>query len=339
MVTHNGDSHIKGCLESLDADRLRGLEILVVDNASSDTTVAKVRTHGPDVRLVTLDENQGYGRAANLGVGQSNREYVFVLNQDTRTRPGAIEHLVNTLDDRSSAGFVTPKILVLEDPKRINTCGSAVHFTGIATCRGFDRPAASLNKPGSVAAFSGAAFLARRSAFDDLGGFDESFFMYYEDTDLSIRAILVGFEILYDPDAEILHSFEPSFSPEKIFLLERNRYASLFKSLRLRTLTLIFPALVLTELAIWAYCVTRGISTIRQKRQSWSWLLAHAEEINAARSQVQELRQSDDIEFLRNLQPVLDLRELSSPLVEMGVNVLNPLYRLWFRTVLNLVRW
>lgn len=339
MVTHNGDSHIEGCLESLDADRLRGLEILVVDNASSDTTVEKVRTHGPPVQLLTLDENHGYGHAANLGVRRSKREYVLMLNQDTHTRPGAIEHLVNTLDDRPSAGFVTPKILVLENPDRINTCGNAVHFTGIATCAGFDRPAASLNKPGRVAAFSGAAFLARRSTFDDLAGFDESFFMYYEDTDLSIRAILAGIEILYDPEAEVLHSFEPSFSPEKIFLLERNRYASLFKSLRLRTLTLICPALLITELAIWAYCVTRGIATVHRKRQSWTWLFARAGEINAARRQVQELRQRDDIELLRKMQPGLDLRELNSPLAEMGVNVLNPLYRLWFLIALKLVRW
>ncbi|MCY3800668.1 MAG: glycosyltransferase family 2 protein [Chloroflexi bacterium] len=339
IVTHDGADEIQECLECLVGNGAGSPHVVVVDNASSDGTPELVKSGSPAVELIVLPENYGYGFGANIGSERSSREFIAFLNQDARASPSWLEASIAALEENPSAAFVTPKILIRQNPARINTCGNTIHVTGITTCRGYDQSAVSFAQREFVIGMSGAALVGRKSAFRRLGGFDESFFMYYEDTDLSLRGALAGFKCLYEPEAVVTHSFEPSFSAQKLYVLERNRYASLFKVLRVPTLLLLGPVLVLAELAVWGYCVSRGPGLVASKFKAWIWLAGHVREISNARHAVQELRKAGDRELLAGMTGSLDLSELGSPLATICVRPLNLLFRMWRALVRVVVFW
>ena len=214
-----------------------------------------------------------------MALGTSTREYIVVLNQDVISTPGWIERLVAALDKDSTAGLATPRILLRADPTRVNACGTDVHYSGVTTCRGYGSKAAEWAGTHRVTAISGAAFIIRRSLAERLGGFDPLFFMYVEDADLSLRAALHGVSSLCVPDAAVLHDFEPTFSQRKIFWLECNRVLLLIRSLHVRTLLLLSPALALVEVLVLGYVATRGPDAVAAKVRAYRWLVSSAREI------------------------------------------------------------
>ena len=191
IVTYNAERWIGACLESLVASGMALASVTVVDNASGDGTIDCIRDTFPEVRIICLERNVGYGAAANVALGTSTREYIVVLNQDVISTPGWIERLVAALDKDSTAGLATPRILLRADPTRVNACGTDVHYSGVTTCRGYG----SGRGVGWHAPRNGdlrgrvhhPAVLGRAAQ-----GFDPLFFMYVEDADLSLRAALHG---------------------------------------------------------------------------------------------------------------------------------------------------
>lgn len=330
VVAFNGHDDILPCLRSLiPAGTTR--DVVVVDNGSTDGTTALVQRHFPGVRLLVMDANLGYGGATNAGIAASDADYIVVLNQDVVCLPGCIDRLVAALHRDPGAAMATPKILLKDRPGRINTCGNQVHYTGLTTCRGYGLPADALSTSETVAAVSGALFAIRRSAFVLLGGFDPRFFMYLEDTDLSVRALLAGYRCLYVPEAEVLHDFSPSFTPGKLFWLERNRIMLLMKLYRWRTLALLAPALLLTEGAVWAYTLLRGPRCMAAKVRAWWWIARHIRPILHARRRAQSARTVGDDVVLGRCAAHLDLGELSPAMGAAAQLLVNPFYRGWHR--------
>src|SRR6266536_829632 len=242
VVTYNGQDHVQACLGSLASAATPAPEVIVVDNGSTDVTADLVRRHFPSARLLQQHENLGYGGASNLGARFVDTDYIAVLNQDVISTPGCLERLVAALDADPTAALATPMVLLKDDPHRVNACGNAPHYTGITVCRGYNLPARRFTRQEEVAAISGAAFVIRRHVFDPLGGFLPLFFLYLEDTDLSLRAALAGHRCLLVPRATVLHQFTPQFSAAKLGWLERHRHAMLLKLFRWRTLGIIAPA-------------------------------------------------------------------------------------------------
>src|SRR5262249_22813624 len=178
----------------------------------TDDTVERVSREFPDVEVQRVDHNRGYGYAVNLAGHRAHTDYLAVVNQDAVGTPGWIESLVDALDQDVSAAAANPKILLRTDPRRLNTCANAPNYTGITLCRGYNQPATHFVRTEVVGAISGAAFVVRRDAFLRIGGFDPAFFLYLEDTDLSLRLALAGYHCRYVPDASVLHEFTPSFT-------------------------------------------------------------------------------------------------------------------------------
>src|SRR5262245_14856416 len=144
-------------------------------------------------------------------------------------------------------GMVTSKILMADDPDTINTCGNSVHLTGITLCRGLGEPRESMSRMENVSAASGAALAMGKDLFEEIGGFDEDMFLYMEDTDLSLRVRIAGYECLHVPSSIVLHSYLLKLTPMKVFYQERNRYLMLLKNLRWPTLFALLPALSCAE--------------------------------------------------------------------------------------------
>lgn len=301
VVSTNERHRLERLLPTLTAGLDGRTEILVVDHASTDGTAAFVRERFPQARVVEAGRNLGYAGGNNLGAAHARGEYLAVLNPDTEVDSGWLEPLLAALAADPHVGLVTAQVRMLRQPDRLNTCGNEVQFTGMAWCRGLGLPVEQAPPSGPVPAVSGCAFLIRRQLFLALGGFDEDYFMYLEDTDLSLRARLAGYDCRYVAESRIWHDYALKLTPRKYFHLERNRLLTLLKLLSARSLALLVPALLLTEAVAWGYAALRGPAYLAAKGRSWWWLLRHHRAVLAKRRAAQRLRRVGDGELWRVL--------------------------------------
>jgi hypothetical protein len=231
------------CLDSLAAQDAE-IELLVVDNGSTDGTVAYLEREG--VAHVALPANIGFAAAMNLGASRVSADAILALNADTALEPGSIGLLLDALEADPALGGVQPRILQLEggegtpgDPTgaRLYSAGQALTADGRAIELGAGE-AQPVRLPGVHEIFGvcGAACLLRRELFTELGGYDESYFAFYEDVDLNVRAQIAGWGFAYVPEAVVWHvgnaSWEAGFSrpnAENARLVARNRFATQVK--------------------------------------------------------------------------------------------------------------
>lgn len=285
IVTYNSAAHIVDCLDALlGSNSDIPLEVIVYDNASSDGTQALVRNRFPGVKLVEGPANSGFAAACNHCAELAQGEYLAFLNPDTIVEPGWLSALIAVLESDPAAGAATPQLTFADRPAVVNACGNEVHFSGITYCREFGAPV-SERGPVEVGAISGAAFVIRKRLFEDLGGFEPTFFLYYEDADLSLRIRCAGLRCVAVYASRVRHAYQPSFNSAKIFYLERNRYLTLFSLLAWPVLVLMLPSLALMELVSWVYCLRKGRLAIAAKARSWQDLYRKRRWIAARRRQ------------------------------------------------------
>jgi GT2 family glycosyltransferase len=335
IVNYNGLHFLKQCLNSLLKSNEGDTEIIVVDNASQDGSIEMINKYFPQVSLICLPENVGFGAGNNVGAREAHGEYLAFLNPDTVVEPGWLKGLIVPLEKNPLVGMTTSKILLMDKPDLINTCGNDVHISGLTLCRGLGAPASAYNQPADVNAISGAAFAIRRELFDKLGGFDPGFFLYMEDTDLSLRARLAGFKIVFTPDSVIYHDYALRFGTNKIYYQERNRYRMLFKCFNWRTLFALIPVLLIAEFATWGFILIQEPRNWRNKLRSYTWVFKHFNQIWISREQAQSLRTISDREVLPSLRTTLDFDQVGKGVaVRAARKLINPL----FNVIGNLIK-
>jgi N-acetylglucosaminyl-diphospho-decaprenol L-rhamnosyltransferase len=220
IVSYESRALLERCLAALAADggRAAGIEVIVVDQASRDGTAAWLAAEHPEVRLVALPENVGFGAGNNRGAEAATGRWLLLLNSDGFVRPGAIDELVRFAESRPSAGVVGPR-LHWPDGRLQRSCRRFPTVFRIATeylylrklaprsrlLNGFYYGDFDHDEPRRVDWLTGACLLVRRELFERLGGFDEAFFLYSEEVDLLYRAARLGGETWYDPAAEVVH--------------------------------------------------------------------------------------------------------------------------------------
>ena len=193
-------------------------ETLVVDNASGDSIGRQLQEQAPSARVVAEMENRGYGAACNRGARETNREFLLFVNSDAVVEPGSVDALVAALDSDTRAaavgprlanpdGTLQPSILRLPTLWRIFCESSGLAFLagGRSPFRGHSATREDHSTAHAVESVKGAAMLVRRSAFEHVGGFDESFFLYAEESDLATRLRQAGWRILFEPSACVVH--------------------------------------------------------------------------------------------------------------------------------------
>jgi GT2 family glycosyltransferase len=239
----NTASYLERCLTALADQTGVSVETIVVDNGSRDTSVELLNRM--EVHHVALDSNVGFAKAVNLGVATTSAPYVLVLNADCFLGRDCIRLLVTELASDEHLGGVQPCILQEEGTRdrrgRIYSAGQCLTRNGRAFERGWGEPdARRYEDRREVFGVSGAVCLLRRELFTDLGGYDETYFAFYEDVDLNARARLAGWRFSYLPEARAVHvghaawRQEPRAQRFNVELTVRNRLATAVKVLPLR---------------------------------------------------------------------------------------------------------
>jgi GT2 family glycosyltransferase len=329
VLTYNAREFVDQCLSALLAQSFPDFETIVVDNASPDATADHVRDRFPEVQLVVSPTNGGYGAGNNLGAAHAHGEILVFLNPDAIPNPDWLANLVGAMR-KHGRQFATSKIVLQSDPTRLNSGGNQVHYLGLSFCRGLNAPASRYSEPELVSGASGAACAITRDLFTRIGGFDPTFFLYHDDVDLSLRALLAGERCLYVPTAVVAHNYGLSVPPVKWGWVEGHRYAVLLKVFNVRTLLVLAPALVAVDVMTFAYLATRGPAFLAAKAFSYRWLLQHTRSIAAARRRAQRTRRFTDRQMLSGLVSSIPYEQLcSASLARVASACIDPWFRLY----------
>ena len=246
------------------------------------------RHPSPIVRTLHPGANLGYVGAANLAAGEARGEWLFFLNPDAVAANDCLERLLEAVNGPDIA-LVGAQVLLPDG--RINAGENPINIAGISWSGGYGRPREH-GPARDTAAVSGAALLARREAFLDIGGLCPFFFLYVDDTDLAWRMRLGGQRVRYCPEAVVVHDYEFDKGAHKWFYLERNRTWALLGNLEFRTLALLAPVLLGTEAVILVRAAREG--WLREKLRAWAAVLARPRALLAWRRAVQATRRVPD---------------------------------------------
>ncbi len=261
IVNYNGRALLGDCLDSLGAQTMKDFEVILVDNNSADDSVTFVQERYPGVTIVRNRANLGYGGGNNAGIRISRGNYAVFLNNDTEVDARWLEQLVKPAEKDPAVGMCASKILNYYDRGQLDNTGLLMYRDGIARGRGrLERDVGQYDREEEIFFPSGCACLYRREIFEQLGEFDEDFFLYVDDVDMGLRARLGGWTCIYAPTAIVYHKYSATteaYSPLKALLVERNRIWVMLKCFPWpMVLTSLFHTLL--RYALQGYGMVRG---------------------------------------------------------------------------------
>ena len=334
IVNWNGKEILAECLQSLMSQDYADLEIWVSDNGSEDGSQTMVRELYPSVRLLENGENLGFGSAVNRVLEKAEGHYFLFLNNDLELAPDCVVQLVDLLESDPHIGAAIPKILYHPDKQKpslnnsavINSFGVLINYTGIA-CPNLvdqqDRDGLTLTETAC-----GGIFMFRREVYEQVGGFDEDLFLYHEDHDLSWKIRLGGWKLMVTPKSVCYHHYSFNKGVKKFYRSEKNRLHILFKNLESKTLLLIFPALIVVELAQIVHALVHGWFGLKIK--SYIEILGQFPQIARKRRQIRSFRKVNDKEISRLYLGTIAVSGMRNPLMDY---ILSPLLNFYWKLI------
>lgn len=281
-INYNGLEHTLAMLESLRAATYPSIEVIVVDNASSEDPAA-IELLYPEVILLRNPENEGFAGGNNRGMELANGAYFLLLNNDTDVAPGFLEPLVYRAlaDDR--AGIICPKLLYYDDPGIIQFAGYGPisHVTGRGHGIGFNEPdQGQHDKAMKTHRVHGAAMFIPRRVVEQVGLMAELYFLYYEEMDYCERVRSAGYDLWYEPASVVLHKESMSVGRQsvlKTYYMSRNRLLYLRRNVPYptRLLTYVYYAIVAVPANLLRYVLKGEWKHLWAYTRGLWWNLSH----------------------------------------------------------------
>jgi GT2 family glycosyltransferase len=261
VVNYNGQAWLERCLGAAIAQLQSDDELVLVDNGSNDGSVAWVERTFPQVRIVALPHNVGFAAGNNAGVRACDGEYVALLNNDAAPCPGWLNALRRMLDTTPDVALATSLIVYMHSIDTVDSAGDGLTRWGGGFKHDHGKRVSPEYASRDVFGACGAACMIRRSVFEAIGGFDETFFAVYEDVDLSYRVQLAGHRVVFVPEAVVHHAGSATLgqlSDIAIFHGQRNLEWMYWKNTPWPLLVLTAPGHVVYVLAAALYFAVRG---------------------------------------------------------------------------------
>jgi len=292
VVNYNRRELLRACLLGLAAQTYTDLEVIVVDNGSTDGSPEQIARAFPQIRLIALERNTGFCEGNNRGIAVARGEFIALLNNDAVPEPRWLEELIRAADAHPECGFFASRVLRQDHPDLLDSAGDGLTLAGTTYRRGHLQLAARYVRAEEIFGASGAAAFYRRALLDAIGVFDEDFFAVYEDADLSLRAQLAGHKCRYVPTATVHHKGAGTigrFTEFYVYQTQRNVEYFFLKNLPAQLIFLLFPFHLLYNslgLIFFTLIARRGATFLRAKRDA----LRNTRQILAKRRIVQAQR-------------------------------------------------
>jgi GT2 family glycosyltransferase len=306
MINYNGEAYLRDSLPA--AFRQAGLfeEMILVDNGSTDGSVALVERDFPAFRIVQLGENRGACGARNAGIREARTDLLLFLDNDVMLQDGCAERLIQALEAYPEAIIAAPSVMYLTAPDIVQYCGADNHYLGLMIPHHENTPLAQVDphirRTDSVVT---ACFLVDRTRLVDPEPFDELYFIYMDDHDFGIRQRGLGHDILAVPEAHVLHGEGQAglslrklgkYTSRRVFLLIRNRWLFLLKHYKWKSLALLSPILFVYECAQLVIVIKKG--WLREWARALGWIVRQFPTVLAKRRIVQSTRRLPDRSFI-----------------------------------------
>ncbi len=293
IITWNKLQLLKECLKSLKKQSFKPIQIIVVDNGSTDGTLEFLHHQYSQIKIISFQKNLGFSKAANEGIKASGTEYLILLNNDTVVDKDFIKYLVVALDKHKDSCGVTARIINFFDKNILASAGDAMNDTGQAFSRGLGDNINNWNKSDEVFLITGGASIFRKKSFRKIGYFDEDYFFSGEDSDWCFRAQLAGYKFWYEPKALVSHHHKATsknlskrinyfhFRNMTITIMKNFPWGLFFKKWRFITIPLIHLNTII-------YLTFKGY--LKEALLADFWIISHLAQIIKKRRLIQSNR-------------------------------------------------
>lgn len=265
IPNYNGRRYLKACINSIYSDIKildEQIELIIIDNASTDSTYEWITQQYPSIFFKQLEYNYGFSRAVNEGIRLAQGEYILLLNNDTEIQAGFLEALLGVIQTDKSIFAVCSQMIQYHHQTLIDDAGDEYNLLGWAYKRGDGQAVDTYNKVERVFSACAGAAIYRKSVFEEIGYFDENFFAYMEDVDISYRALIHGYKNMYCPEAKVLHigsaTSGSKYNAFKVRLAARNNIYVPYKNMPLLQLIINMPFLLIGYLIKYIFFVKKG---------------------------------------------------------------------------------
>ncbi len=334
IVGYNSQVYLKDCFDSLHNSDYQQFDIIFVDNNSSDQTVKIIEEKYPKTILIKNKGNFGFAKSNNIGFNYALKhkyDYLFILNPDTIVDSRCLSQLIEAAKTKPQT--VLQPLILLHDGKKtnlINTNGNVLNYLGISFVGDYKKPQSKAQAK-KITIGSGAALFLPREIIEKVGGFDEDFFMYHEDVDLSWRIHKAGFNIEALTDAIVWHKYSFSRNNLKLYYFERNRLLFLFKNFSLKYLILISPAFLLNELSVLVVALAQG--WLLAKIKSYGSVIALSHKNYQKRKAVNLITRRDDHQLKALITSELNFAEINLPLKNVYEGIIRVYWAIIYRLI------
>jgi GT2 family glycosyltransferase len=309
LLTYNSMVHIKTCLDSIRKLHYPNVEVILVDNASSDGSADYVEHNYSSVKVIRNKENMGFAYGNNLGATVASGRYILFLNIDTEATPYSVNNLVQIAESDNTIGICGCKLLFFNRRDLLQSAGGRYSLLGIPWDRGtYEKDQGQFDKIEEVSFVCGAALLIRKNLISQIGSFDSVFFAYNEDVDLCLRSWVCGFRVMYVPSAIVYHKLQWNsdrrFNPRFVFHQHKNTLLILVKNFKMQTIIKWLP-LSLSYETFWfvSFVARQQVSSAWAIVRSLGWIMRNSSYIIRERQRIMHKR----------LKPVSNLKKYCSP--------------------------
>lgn len=248
IPNYSGKNFLKDCFDSLQNQNY-SFKVIIVDNGSHDGSVEYIKEYFPEFTLIENEDNLGFSRAVNQGIKASETDYVFLLNNDVELEADCVSNLITCIGEDEDIFAVSSKMVQHQDRDRLDDAGDEYTIFGWTKKAGENKEPHLYNTPREIFSACAGAALYRRSVFEEIGYFDENFFAYMEDVDISYRARIHGFKCVFCPGAVVYHHTSGTtgsrYNQFKIRLAARNNVYVPYKNMPWPQLVVNSPFLLL----------------------------------------------------------------------------------------------
>ncbi len=310
--------------------------IYIIDNASSDESRKYIKTNYPEAIIIPRKDGN-YAAANNAGIKQGIKdgcEYFVIANMDTKFDANWLRELVNAIQSNSQIGIAQSKILLYSKNKekkhKINSIGNKLHFLGFGYSEGENQNDHEIAGLPEITYASGCSFIISKKTIEKIGLYNEEYYMYHDDIEMSLKTRLAGYKIVLAPKSIVYHKYEFGRSNLAFYHMERNRYIVIFSFLRLQTILLILPAMMAMDIGILFFSIINNWSNAKLKVYKYFLRYDNWEKIINSRIELKKIRTISDKELTKNFVGKILFQEINNPILKY---IANPLFNFYWKII------
>ncbi|MBL7058386.1 glycosyltransferase family 2 protein [Patescibacteria group bacterium] len=340
-------------------------QVYIVDNATSSETRSYLKRMYAEAFVVPRDDGN-YAAANNAGIKAGRVdgcEYFVIANMDTRFDRNWLSELIMAIDEYDNVGIAQSKILLYpkegfkEEAKKltsnvksfgmsiakeeyrdhkINSIGNILHFLGFGFTDGYDEADRAIEGYPEIKGYaSGCSFIIKKAVLDKIGGYNEEYYMYHDDIEMSLKTRLAGYRISLAPKSVVYHKYEFLRSMKMVYQMERNRYLVMFHFYKLSTILILLPIVVLMDLGMLLYSIVNGWIGAKVDVYKYFLKIGTWRKIKETRETLRAMRKIDDVKFTKDFVAKIDFQEINNPVLEY---IANPVMVVYWKIAKKLIR-